>query len=97
VAGSSIQNRRYREFRAALKAEWSAVNAPCALCGQATINWLGAANEADSFELDHKISRRRRPDLVLERSNAQPAHVRCNRGKGAGDAAPALGELSEVW
>lgn len=97
MPASVIQSRRYREFRAALKFEWAAVKAPCGICSQRTIDYDGPPNAPDSFELDHRISLKRRPDLALEPSNAQPSHVRCNRAKQAGDASPALGERSENW
>lgn len=102
MADGILGSKEYKTLRRTLKAAWQAVNAPCAICGQSTINWDGRRNEADSFELDHKISRKRakamgRPDLILDPTNAQPSHTRCNRSKQAGDATPALGETSERW
>lgn len=102
AAESSIWSRQYKELRADLKEIWQRTNAPCNECGLATIDWDGPANQPDSFELDHKISRKRalamnRPDLLLAPSNMAPTHHRCNRAKGAGDSTPPLGEMSEDY
>ncbi|MFF2631973.1 HNH endonuclease [Microbacterium sp. NPDC058021] len=94
---SVITSAAYQRMRAEMKAQWQPINAACALCGQATIDWDGPRNAPESFELDHKISRKRRPDLALDPSNAQPSHCRCNRSKGAGTATPAIGETTEEW
>ena len=99
---TSITSTPYRTFRAGLKKIWRAANAPCGICHQRTIDWDGPPNESNSFELDHIISRKRakamgRPELVMDPTNAQPSHVRCNRGKLAGDTAHTLGERSEDW
>jgi 5-methylcytosine-specific restriction endonuclease McrA len=95
--GVKLQSRVYRAWRENHRVAWRAVNAACALCGQRTIQYDGEPNLPDSFELDHKVSRKRRPDLIMVDSNAQPSHVRCNRGKSAGDAAPSLGSMDEDW
>lgn len=100
--GNSITTRAYQRLREDLKFQWQSANAPCAICGQRTIRYNGEKGEPDSFEMDHKISRKRarllgRPELDLEPSNLQPSHHRCNRNKQAGDAAPDLGELDEEW
>lgn len=99
----TIQSHAYQQFRKQMKADWAAVNAPCGICGQSTIVYDGPKNQADSFELDHApVSRKRalamgKPELLLDPSNAQPSHVRCNRSKQAGDPTPQLGEVSEDW
>jgi len=92
-----ISDRAYREFRADMKHRWQAVNAPCALCGQADIDWDGPANAPKSFELDHRKARKTHPDLALEPSNAQPSHSRCNRNKSHGDQRPGIGQTSEAF
>ncbi|WP_054682595.1 HNH endonuclease [Microbacterium sp. No. 7] len=102
MTANLIHSHEYRTLRATLKAGWQALNAPCALCGQADIRYDGPKNEPGSFELDHKISRKRciamgRPDLILDPTNCQPSHVRCNRSKQEGDARPDLGETTEAW
>jgi 5-methylcytosine-specific restriction endonuclease McrA len=101
-AAPSIQTRKYRLFREDLKTAWRAKNKACAICGQRTIDYDGPKGAPDSFELDHKISRKRarlmgRPELVMDPNNAQPSHLRCNRNKQAGDAQPSLGTLDEDY
>jgi 5-methylcytosine-specific restriction endonuclease McrA len=92
-----VRTKEYRDLIVSFRAGCKAGNAPCGICGQRTIDYDAPANTPDAFEADHKISRRRRPDLALEPSNLQASHHRCNRNKGAGDASPELGEVSEDW
>jgi len=80
-----------------MKAIWQPVNAACALCGQANIDWDGPRNEPDSFEIEHKLAVINYPELEFEPSNAQPSHSQCNRNKGAGAAAAGIGITSEPW
>lgn len=80
-----------------MKAGWAAVNSPCGICGQPTIDWDGARNLPDSFELDHRQSIRFRPDLEFDRENVQPSHHRCNRSKGSSDSVLSIGQTSESW
>ncbi len=102
LAASIIRSAAYQDLRAEMKAIWRPVNAPCGICGIASIDWDGPKNQPESFELDHRISRKRalamnRPELLLDPSNAQPSHCRCNRAKGAGDGTPPMGETSEDY
>ena len=98
----TIHSPEYQRFRADCKRQWQAINAPCAICGQATIDWEAPANDRNAFELDHKISRKRmkamnRPDLLIDPTNCRPAHSRCNRSRQAKDDPPTMGEMSEDW
>lgn len=94
---AGLSTRAYQEFRADMKALWQPVNAPCHLCGMATIDWDGPKNEPDSFELDHIKPRRNFPELTLDPTNAAPSHHRCNRHKGAGVVVAGIGVTSEAW
>lgn len=84
-------------FREAMKVLWQPVNAACALCGQADIDWDGPAGEPDSFELDHRLSVLNYPELEFDPGNAQPSHCRCNRSKQAGRQKADIGLTSEPW
>lgn len=102
AAQSAVWTRQYKELRAELKEMWRAVNAPCCICGIASIDWDGEKNQPKSFELEHRIGRKRciamnRPDLLLDPANMGPSHCRCNRAKGDGDGAAPLGETSEDY
>lgn len=94
---NAIHSKQYKAMRAELKSVWQTRNTPCWICGQATIDWEGEANGPDSFELDHMLPRKTHPHLTLDRNNARPAHGRCNRSKGAGQARPGIGTTSETW
>lgn len=89
--------RRHAEMRAEEKARWSAVNAPCSLCGQATINWDAPANEPDAFEVEHTRPVKTHPELEFDPTNRMPSHHKCNRSKGAGAIRPGIGMTSEAW
>lgn len=97
-----LDSPAYRLLRRTMKAIWKPINAPCGICGQATIQYDAPKNDPDAFELDHRISRKRakamgRPDLILDPNNAQPSHCRCNRSKQEGDGPVTLGETSEEF
>lgn len=96
-----IRSRQYQQLRAQLKAIWQPANAPCWICGQATIRYDGEKNQPDSFELDHVTSRKKciamgRPELILDPANCAPSHTRCNRSRQAGEVLT-LGETTEEW
>lgn len=97
MASSRDRSSKARDFRRDLKANWQSANAACGICGQATIDWDGPPNESESFELDHKKSIKKNPELEFDPSNAQPSHHRCNRGKGSGEQMAGLGTTSEAW
>lgn len=97
-----IHSRAYQDMRSTLKTAWQRINAACYFCGQATIDWDGEANQPDSFELQHIISRRDakrmgRPDLIVDPTNCAPSHHRCNRSAGARAGRPSIGETSEDY
>ncbi len=53
-----------------------------------------------NFTVDHDLSVRSRPDLVLSPGNFRPAHWRCNMSKGGyldNEADLDLGEPSKDW
>jgi 5-methylcytosine-specific restriction endonuclease McrA len=91
------RSHKHRELRKALKPGWKTVNAPCAICGQATIDWDAPANEPNAFEMDHKFPRLKYPELEFEPSNQQPSHHRCNRGKSDRTQVAPIGITSEDW
>ena len=93
----TIHSTQYQRFRTEMKAGWQAANTPCAGCGQATIDWDGPANEADSFELDHKKPRITHPELTLDPGNCVPMHHKCNRHKSSGREIAGIGTTSEAW
>lgn len=91
-----IHSRAWREFRATQKAYYQGINAPCSIGGH-PIDYLGAPNEPNSFELDHVLPRSTHPHLALDPGNTRPACVKCNRSKGAGSVRPGIGVTSEDW
>lgn len=87
---------QHRKNRADLKKLTAEHDLPCAICGEAIDTTL-PRTDMDSFEYDHRQSIKTHPELADDPANGQPAHKRCNRNKGAGDARPGLGDPSEVW
>lgn len=97
-----MRTAQYFNMRATLKKEWQRTNAPCYFCGQATIDYNGAANLPDSLDLQHIISRADcmrmgRPDLIVTPTNCAPSHSRCNRSAGRRALRPSMGETSEDY
>lgn len=90
-------NSRHAAMRVEEKARWQPINAPCILCGQATIDWDGEQGKPNSFEVEHTMPVVKYPELEFEPSNRKPSHVRCNRNKGTGTARPGIGLTSEAW
>lgn len=91
-----ISTRLYREFREERRLAWKAQNAPCHIGGH-PIDYDGAPNEPNSFELDHVLPRKTHPHLALDPGNARPSCSKCNRSKGAGKLRPGIGQTSEEW
>jgi 5-methylcytosine-specific restriction endonuclease McrA len=83
---------RWRQLREQVKARRD----PCFHCGQ-SINWEATYPAPDSFTVDHLKSWIGHPELREDPANLVTAHARCNLSKGAGEARPGLGNLSEAW
>lgn len=97
MASKRNRSTKANQFRAEHKANWKAVNAPCGICGQATIDYDSPPYLPDAFELDHRKSIKRFPDLEFDPGNVQPSHFRCNRAKSSGDQVAGIGQTSEEW
>lgn len=84
---------RHRKNRDAYKGQekvW------CWLCGE-LINMDLPRKDPQSFELDHKKSIAKHPELRYDPANTAPSHKSCNRDKGAGDPKPGLTRTSRDW
>ncbi|MEV5184242.1 HNH endonuclease [Streptomyces werraensis] len=77
MAGNIRNGRPYRRLCAWLRAQ----RLPCWLCGR-DIGYDLDPRHPLSFTLDHLEPVSKRPDLLLSRENARPAHRRCNSAKG---------------
>ena len=71
---------RNRQLKREHRARCQAANLPCVHC-QRPINYGAPANHPDSFESDHIISVKARPDLAYVATNLQPSCCRCNRSR----------------
>ncbi len=80
----------------ALIADLRSRRLPCALCGQAIDYSLGA-DDPMSFSYDHIKARVTHPHLIFDPGNGQPAHLQCNKTKGAGASRPGIGQTSSGW
>ena len=84
-----------KDFRAACEQD----KIPCWLCGM-PIDYEAPYNDYgndDRFEQDHLYPVSTHPDLQEDPANLRPSHAGCNRERGNGDPAPALGMLSRTW
>lgn len=91
-----LNSDAYVNLRADLRAEWSARDLPCWLCGQA-IDYSAPANDPEALDVDHVKPRSTHPHLALDRNNCRPSHVRCNRSRGNRAPRPSLGTVTEPW
>lgn len=62
---------------------------PCWICGEA-IDYSIRSPDPMSFEVDHKISKFRSPDLAGDPSNWASSHRKCNRSKSDREFAPVI-------
>lgn len=97
MASTRDRGTRAKQFRAEMKSQWEPVNAPCAICSQATINWAGQRNQPESFEIHHLKDPENHPELEFEPRNVRPSHSRCNRSAGRNAEPTSIGQTSEAW
>ncbi|MDF2709303.1 MAG: hypothetical protein K0R62_4955 [Nonomuraea muscovyensis] len=91
MAGNPRNGRPYRRLCAWLRSQ----RLPCWLCGH-EIGYQLDARHPLSFTLDHEIPLSRGGDL-LDRTNARPAHRRCNSSKGNRLPSPHPVRSSRTW
>lgn len=82
----------FQRLRQALKDQ----RLPCAICGQ-DIDYDAPPNEPQSFEADHIIPIKERPDLALDPANLQATHSICNRRKNKYTQPLSIGLTSRTW
>lgn len=91
---STTEGRRIREL--CWKRD-SATRAACWICGQPIDYAARPSTTPDSWEPDHRATRKDHPELALDPANIMPAHRRCNRARGDGAAFSGLGNRSRKW
>lgn len=80
---------RSTTYRNKQRARFRREQAPCALCGL-EIDYELKSPDPMSFEVDHKKSIHRYPELAYDPSNGQASHRRCNRAKSNKEFAPII-------
>lgn len=91
--------KRRGEFRAEgarQRNEDGTTGAPCWLCNQ-PIDFKLTYPHPMSWSLDHKLTVKERPDLVMDVENWAHSHYDCNIRRGTDDPALDLGVASEEW
>lgn len=96
----SPQYKRLRnEFRNACARKRHAdgtTGEPCWLCN-GTIDYQLKHPHPYAFTLDHAVTVKENPDMMLDPLNFRAAHSDCNLGRGTDDPPIDLGVPSEVW
>jgi hypothetical protein len=69
---------------------------PCWICGE-PIDYRLKYPHPKSFSIDHMLSARDRPDLIMVQQNWRSAHMGCNAYRGTGEPPIDLGVPSEAW
>jgi hypothetical protein len=70
--------------------------APCWLCG-GDIDYRLSHPHPYCWELDHAITAKEAPQLILEPSNFRSSHRDCNIQRGTDDPKLDIGTPSEIW
>jgi 5-methylcytosine-specific restriction endonuclease McrA len=70
------QSQSWHKARAVALKRARLVNAPCGICG-GVLDYKAKRGVL----IDHKIARKKRPDLSFDQDNLQPVHHRCNSRK----------------
>jgi hypothetical protein len=69
---------------------------PCVICGE-RVDYNLRYPHPFSWSLEHLISVKDRPDLLLDENNWASAHFGCNSMKGDEELVPDTGSPSELW
>jgi hypothetical protein len=72
------------------------VGAPCVIDGE-PIDYSLQYPHPLSWSLEHIVSVKDRPELLMDRNNWASAHFGCNSMKGPDELVPDTGEPSEDW
>lgn len=87
---------RDKEDRRRLRELHEPLGTPCGICWQ-PIDYALRYPDEDSLSLDHIMPFKRFPELRHVPTNHQPAHLKCNKGKGERDLELPVGVTSEQW
>ena len=96
----SPQYKRLRnEFRARCaryRNKDGSTGEPCWLCN-GTIDYALSHPHPYAFSLDHAITAKENPDLLMDPLNFRASHADCNMARGTDDPPLDLGVPSETW
>jgi hypothetical protein len=70
--------------------------APCWLCGK-DIDYRLQYPHPLSWSLDHAVTVKERPELIMDRNNFRSSHHDCNQERGTDDPKLDIGVPSEIW
>lgn len=96
---SSHQYQKLRDdFRWAEQHRWidGRMGAPCWLCG-GDVDYRLRHPHPYSWSLDHAITVKERPDLLMDVGNFRSAHLDCNSLRGTDEPGLDIGKPSEIW
>jgi hypothetical protein len=91
--------RNMRKVKAEFRAQCTAEDAKCWLCGMA-IDYEADPNDEASkhrFQLDHYYPASTHPEHYEDPANFRPSGAECNRERGNKAPRPGLGMLSRKW
>ncbi len=72
------------------------VGAPCWLCN-GDINYKLQYPHPYSWSLDHAVTVKENPNLLMDRENFRASHLDCNIARGTDDPPIDIGKPSEMW
>jgi hypothetical protein len=87
---------QYRAQCAVQRNSDGSTGAPCVICAE-RIDYALQYPHPLSFSLEHLISVKDRPELLLDKNNWASSHFGCNSMRGPDELIPDTGEPSEQW
>ena len=90
------RKKDFRDECARFRSPEGVVGKPCWLCGNA-IDYKLAYPHPLSWSVDHILTAKERPDLLMDVSNWAASHLDCNIRRGSDAPVLDIGQPSEVW
>jgi hypothetical protein len=90
------EDPKFKKLRAKFRATCARTGAPCWLCN-GDIDYRLTYPHPFSWSLEHKITVKERPDLLMDVENFAASHYDCNMARGTDEPTIDIGAPSELW
>ena len=90
------ESSQFKALKAKFRADCARTNAECHLC-QDVIDYRLQHPHPQSFSVDHIVTVKENPALLMDINNLAASHLDCNLCRNSDEIPLALGSASEVW